>query len=174
MKIDFSFFVIFLIASVQVSYASANELSKNHAALLMQGCQMGIDDLKSGKSMDSSGISLKDPGGKYNKLEALIRQEYEKCYIENSPIGEITQPPVIESGSRSRVIETSNTEGTNKIQVNNQDLNITEAGPESVFERTGLSLNASQLAHFQAVASKLDERWITVMDNSKIIVAKIA
>ncbi len=51
---------------------------------------------------------------------------------------------------------------------------LTEAGPESVFERTGLSLNTSQLAHFQAVASKLDERWVTVMDTSKIIVAKIA
>jgi hypothetical protein len=84
MKIEVSFFAVLLISPIMISYANATELVNKHAALIEQGCQMGKEDAKSGKIMDSTGISLKSSGNKFIELEALIRKEYENCYLKNS------------------------------------------------------------------------------------------
>ena len=82
MKIAVSFFAIILIVPILTADAEANEVVTRHYLLIAQACQMGRDDAKAGKIMDSTEISLKNSGSKYIELEALITKEYEKCYTE--------------------------------------------------------------------------------------------
>ena len=82
MKIAVSFFAILLIVPILTADADANEVITRHYLLITQACQMGRDDAKAGKIMDSTEISLKNAGSKYIELKELIRKEYEKCYTE--------------------------------------------------------------------------------------------
>ena len=108
MKIEALFFAIILIAPVLNSNANATETVNKHAALIEQGCQMGREDAISGNIMDSSSISLKKSGDKYIELQALIRKEYEKCYLKNnstvsgSTITNTPIPPSVETNSVSK------------------------------------------------------------------------
>lgn len=121
MKIVVSIIAILLIAPVLLSDANAAELVSRHAALIQQGCQMGSEDAKSGKSMDSSGISLKNSGDKYIELEALIRKEYEKCYAENNST--ITSTPVssTDNNNSDSIVDTFAAEETTEVQVDNEE-----------------------------------------------------
>ena len=121
MKFEVSFFALLLITPILIADANATELVNKHAALIQQGCQMGRDDAKSGKSMDSTGISLKNSGDNYIDLEALIRKEYEKCYTKNTST--VTSNPVSStdnntSGSKTATVTA---EDTTKIKVSNEE-----------------------------------------------------
>jgi hypothetical protein len=119
MKIEVSFFAMLLIAPVLILDANATELVNKHAALIQQGCQMGRDDAKSGKSMDSAGISLKSSGDKYIELEALIRKEYEKCYTKNNLTTSSSPISSTENNSSGSETATVTAEEITKIEVNN-------------------------------------------------------
>jgi len=52
---------------------------------------------------------------------------------------------------------------------------IRTAAYEQIFERTGLDLSSGQLHHFNQIASNLDDaKWVSVIDKTKVLVARIA
>ena len=84
MKIAVSFFAISLTVPFLIPDSDAAEVVTRHDLLITRACQMGRDDAKAGKVMDSMGISLKNAGSKYIELEKIIRKEYRRCYAENN------------------------------------------------------------------------------------------
>ncbi len=84
MKIAVSFFAITLTVPFLIPDSDAAEVVTRHDLLITRACQMGRDDAKAGKVMDSMGISLKNAGSKYIELEKIIRKEYRRCYAENN------------------------------------------------------------------------------------------
>lgn len=85
-----------IMATMPVSKADTIPDSQDNA-LILQACQMGIDDAEKGRIMYSSGVTLKNANGKYSELEARIRDEYEKCYSDNNSVASNTAASTIES-----------------------------------------------------------------------------
>lgn len=88
---------VFILSYVSVTHADTISNSTG-AALIQQACQMGNDDAKNGRVMDSTGISLKNANGKYIELETRIRNEYEKCFRANNSL-DVNAPVISIEGS---------------------------------------------------------------------------
>ncbi|MEA1890733.1 MAG: hypothetical protein U9N50_13275 [Pseudomonadota bacterium] len=121
MKIAVSFFAILLFVPIMISDSNAAEVLNQHNMLIKQGCQMGRDDAKSGKTMDSGGISLKNAGSKYIELEALIRKEYEKCYRRNNSTISSTPIPSIDNNNSGSKAAAFTPEEITRRKVNNKE-----------------------------------------------------
>lgn len=117
MKIAVSFFAILLIVPIMIPDSDADEVVTRHYLLIMQACQMGRDDAKAAKIMDSTEISLKNAGSKYIELEELIRKEYEKCYTENNTTISKSQISSIDNNSNFRKVATVTAEETTRRKV---------------------------------------------------------